>query len=242
MRSPVGESLSTGKQGRELRRLTLSDNGDARRFYVKRLGAEPARLHLRSLFFARRPRSGPLREQLLLQELHAAGFAVMESVAWGEARFYGLPREGFLVVREVPGTSVDVLYGELNSRSRQDLMRDMGNLVGRLHAHGFFQPVRLKDLIKSDRNGAGFVLIDRETSKPWPARFSQRQCLVSLGRSCRRVLRDGHRFGGNIVRAFLEGYLAGCNGRLNLAPDQLAERISREIGYPAPSRSNERYA
>ncbi len=130
----------------------------------------------------------------------------MEPVAWGERRRFGFPLDGFLVVRKVQGDEVAALFDGMDESRRRRLMEEVGQLIGRLHAKGFFQPVRLKDLILTE---AGLVLIDRATSKPWPTRFSRQKAAESLARAMRRILRGGHKIGASSASAFLRGYHSG---------------------------------
>jgi hypothetical protein len=230
MHAPGGEQIGRQNGGRELRRLTLSRGEAVFRGYLKRLGREPWRVSLRMAFYGYRPRSGPLREFLLVQRLRAAGFAVMEPVAWGERRCCGLPREGFLVVREVPGSDVATLFETLSGQARRRLMVEVGRLVGRLHGQGFFQPVRFKDLIRTPcADGSRLVLIDRETSKPWPARFSRGRCFTALTRACRRILRDGHHWTAGSASAFFQGYAAALAAQSGMSTREWSRRTMRRL-------------
>jgi len=234
MTASVGELMSREKGGRELRRLTLAGPVGPERYYLKRLGRESALLALRMVLFGRRPRSGPLRELELLKRLRSAGFAAMEAVAWGEQSRCGLPLGGFLVVREVPGDDVARLFRQATGGERRRLMFSVGNLIGRLHAAGFYHPVRFKDLIQRaacDGRDGELVLIDRETSKPWPSIFSQRSCLRSLARTARRTLRDGHRPGAGSVSAFLHGYARGVADRWPVTAQQLIVSAAQALRY-----------
>jgi hypothetical protein len=191
----------------EVRRVTL----DGEEFYLKRRSEEsPLRL-LALVCFGRRPMSAPIRELTLVQALAAAGFPVMRPVAWGEARVCGLPRQGFLVVHGLRGRSLADVYEDALSDERCGIMARMGELTGRLHGGGFFQPLRLKDLIQAE--DGTWTLIDRECGRPWRKRFSNRYAVASLAHSARRTLRDGHRIGPSAVKAFLDGYLSKSVGR-----------------------------
>jgi hypothetical protein len=227
LKEAMGESISKNEQGTEVRRLVLMGEQGEERFFIKRRGKEPRARLLMMLLFGLRPRSGPLREQLLVERLKAAGFATMEPVAWGEKRRFGMPLGGFLVVRQVPGTDVATLFDRASGKQRLHLMTQMGTVVGRLHAQRFFHVVRLKDLIQTDTD---MVLIDRETSKPCPNYwFSQASCLASLARTARRILRDGHRMGPGSLCAFLRGYRNGVGTRWEIAPQELAQRTIQSI-------------
>jgi tRNA A-37 threonylcarbamoyl transferase component Bud32 len=203
----------------KVNRLVLSDGSV---FYIKRCGADATSVYLRMLLYGRRPRSSALRELQLLQILRSSGFLTMEPVAWGEESLFGIPLRGFLVVREVRGQDVSVLFEELNGLQKRALMKSIGRLVGRLHTAGFFHPVRLKDMIRTDD---GLVLIDRETSKPWRSVFLRCKCLSSLETSARRTLREGHRIGAGSACAFLKGYRRGVAEHWKVWPQDLTSQV-----------------
>lgn len=233
MNGSVGEMVSCLHDRRKLYRLTLPSADGQTRFYLKRMRDEPAVWLLRSLLYGRRPHSGPLREMQMLTALREAGFTVMKPVAWGEERRWGVPIAGFLVVAEVQGAEVAGLFDTYSGAERHALLGQVGGLVGRLHAAGFFHPVRLKDLI-CEEPLRQLVLIDRETSKPWPARFSRQRAVSSLARAARRTLRDGHRLGPASVRHFLDGYAAEVAGRWRVSTRNLRQmvldRMRRDLG------------
>lgn len=213
MHGAVGEMVSCPRDRRKLYRFTIADGeGPPRCFYLKRMSGEPFIWLLKALFLAHRPHCGPIRELHMLSALDRAGFAVMQPVAWGESRRTGMPICGFLVVSEVRGRDVADLAVTLPVREQLALLREVGNLVGRLHARGFFQPVRLKDLIREESQGR-LVMIDRETSKPWTTRFTKKRAIEALTRTARRTLRDGHRFGPASLRSILSGYAQGVSER-----------------------------
>lgn len=233
MHGAVGEMVSCPHDRRKLYRFTLADGeGPPRRFYLKRMSGEPFIWLLKALFLGHRPHCGPLRELHMLTALDRAGFAVMQPVAWGESRRTGMPTGGFLVVSEVRGRDVADLAATLPPREKLALFREVGNLIGRLHASGFFQPVRLKDLIFEEPPGR-LVMIDRETSKPWPTRFARKRAVEGLARTARRTLRDGHRFGPASLKSILSGYAQGVSGTWQIREDDLRRvllsRLRRDL-------------
>jgi len=189
MHGAVGEMVSCPRDRRKLYRFSLNGQEEVTgRFYLKRMSGEPLLWLLKALFLGHRPHCGPIRELHMLSGLDRAGFAVMQPVAWGETRRWGLPTGGFLVVSEVQGRDVADLCVTLSYTEKLELLHGVGRLVGGLHAAGFFQPVRLKDLIREEP-GNRLVMIDRETSKPWPARFSTQRAVAALARTARRTVR-----------------------------------------------------
>ncbi|NLN61031.1 MAG: hypothetical protein GX147_10145 [Deltaproteobacteria bacterium] len=228
--SDVGVPVSQDHDGREVRRI--EEGGQV--FFLKRSGNESLLPHLRMLFWFCRPRSDALREVKLLQALQSSGFAAMEPMAWGEESIGWLKVRGFLLVRDVSGQEVVDLFNSSSERERYTLAFETGKLIGRLHAGGFFHPVRLKDLILTDK---GLVLIDRETSKPWKALFLKSYCLNSLARSYRRTCRDGHHIGHDEADAFLEGYGQTISSRLRVDPEQLRDWVCEAIRKETGRRS-----
>jgi hypothetical protein len=217
----VGEVITRGSDGQEVRRLDLGSGGI---FFLKRRGRE-SRGRLAAMCVRCRPWSGPLREKRMADLLQAAGFVVAEPVAWGETRGLFFPRSGFVVTRRVPGSDLALEFGERAGVSKLGLMRETGLLVGRLHAKGFLHPVRLKDLIR--RPDGTLVLIDRETGKPWPLRFTVNAGLQMLARSARRTLRDGHRLGTGSAGAFFRGYREGLGTSATVPAAEMRRRFFR---------------
>lgn len=214
MTGDIGEVVSKTPTS-EVRRVKL----DREEFFVKRRSGESAWRLLGMLMFGRRPMSGPIRELHLVNSLADAGFAVMEPVAWGESRVVGIPKEGFLVVRRIPGRSFAEIYDEGSERERRVMMERLGELLGRLHGKGFFHHLRLKDLIETP-DGC-LTIIDRESGRPWARRFSIRNAMTSLARTARRTLRDGHSVGAGAVAAFLSGYRNGIRPRWQVTRREL---------------------
>lgn len=239
MSEPVGELLDSGRNGRELRRVRAVLQGQSRNFYLKRIGREPFLKLMQMLLFGHRPHSGPLRERQMLVRLQEAGFATMRPVAFGERRFLGWPMGAFLLVEEVAGTEVADFYQACSCKIRKRLVEAVGVYLGELHSAGFFQPVRLKDLFfyhetdTADDNFA-FVLIDRETSKPWPTRFRRAHSLQTLVRATRRTLRDGYRIGRSEIRSFCNGFHHATGKKLGLSVTALRKELfvayRREVG------------
>jgi hypothetical protein len=216
---PVGELISRDHKGRELRRISIEVDGSVRVFYLKRMGREPIAKLAHMLLFGRWPCSGPIRELRMLENLQQEGFATMRQAAYGEKRILGWPVGGFLMVEEVEGSEVGDLVKSGDSALLGKLYLDLGVYLGKLHIAGFFQVVRLKDLfctagLSKRENSFEFILIDRETSKPWKKRFSKKSCFDSLARTARRILRDGYRLGHGDLRNFFRGYLAACESTL----------------------------
>ncbi|MDX9710849.1 MAG: lipopolysaccharide kinase InaA family protein [Trichloromonas sp.] len=231
MTAPVGELLDRDKGGRELRRITIPVHGGSQQLFLRRIGREPLGVLLRMLLFGRIPRCGPLREKMMIDALTAASLPVMGALAWGEERRFGLPVRGFLLVEGVQGTDLGHLFATLAPTDRRrELSESFGAFVARLHGAGFFQPVRLKDVFCVSRpDGYGFTLIDRETSKPWPVRFSRRRSVNALARAYRRTIRDGHPLSRRDIQAFIRGFLNGLPPASFSSPKSFRRLISRAV-------------
>jgi len=199
---------------------------DSSVYYLKRSSGLAHRHLLRPLLFGHWPCSGALRELKMLQQLRAQGFLTMEPVAWGERRVWGIPRQGFLLVKAVEGEEVAFLASTHDDVALSDLASQIGYLLARLHLAGFYQPVRLKDLIKSN---AGLVLIDRETSKPWRSSFSKRRCSNSLRRSLSRSSAEDCGLPSVYCGSFWTSYTAGVHRKWKVAPVELMNHISISI-------------
>lgn len=228
---PVGDHVSRDRKGRELRRFSVEIEGVTRKFFFKRIGREPVAKLAQMILFGHRPNSGPLRELRMLEELQQAGFVTMRQVAYGEKHLLGWPFGGFLVVEGVEGTEVADLVGSGTSTLLHKLFLDLGNYLGNLHRVGFYQVVRFKDLFCQEvlsevGKRFDFVLIDRETSKPWKQSASKKRCFQSMARTTRRILRDGYHVSHENLRDFFNGYLGGCK---NIFGKMTVTEIRREF-------------
>jgi tRNA A-37 threonylcarbamoyl transferase component Bud32 len=225
MDEPVGELIDIEEGSRQIRRIRLSSGSQPSHLFLKRIGRERLGRLLRMLAFGRKPRSGPLREKMLIDALSKAGLPVMRPLAWGEERRFCLPVRGFLLVQEVQGSDMAELFASSTSDERLSLVEALGRFVGRLHCKGFYQPVRLKDVFcESPVNADSFILIDREANKPWVSMFSRRRCVNSLARAYRRTVRDGHRLSREEIDGFMRNYLIEMNGK-----HYISKRMFRKI-------------
>jgi hypothetical protein len=149
MRGGPGELVSETALS-DVRRLSVG----GQEFYLKRRSGEPVLKLLLPLVFGRRPMSGPIRELHLVNALAGEGFAVMEPVAWGESTIAGIPQEGFLVVSSIPGRSFADVYDDGCGANRLAMMNRLGELLGRLHARGFFQHFEIQGSNRNSRRSA----------------------------------------------------------------------------------------
>ena len=222
LKAEIGRQLSSERAERELRFV----EADGQKFFLKRNGIESICHSLPMLFCGLRPRSGVLRELLLLQCLKKSGFDVMEPAAWGEASAGFFSLRSFLLVRNVEGIDAGKYYRNATSAERRVLLEKTGELTGRVHAAGFFQAIRLKDLIY---NNGQLTIIDRETYRPWKDRFKKQRCIAALERAVRRTVRDGHQFDAAGIRGFLKGYVRGVSCRWTVTPRELFRLVSVRV-------------
>lgn len=234
MSAPVGELASEADRQAEARKIVACHEGVERTFYLKRSRHEEATKLLKCLMRPTLPSVGAMREVHLLRQLNAAGFETMQPVAWGQRSTFGWPSEGFMVCEAIDGVDLHQLYQRSDQPMRLWLQQQFGKLVGKLHAAGFFQPVRQKDLIcggtasdlsacRASGASARLVLIDRATSKPWPTRFSLGKCQGILSRTQRRIARDGQVMTPEELQAFAEGYCDGLGQADAVKPAQVVD-------------------
>lgn len=187
---------------------------------------------IRMLLQGRYPESSPMREKRLLLLMKKEGFSVMDVVAWGEERKFGFPLSGFLIAQKVHGDEVAKTYNSLNAEKKALLFRTVGSLLGNLHCAGFFQQVRLTDLIsRYEKNDSQFflTLIDRETGKPWKAFFTKQKCINAMARSLRRTKRYHMSLEPAIVEHLLSGYLEICGQKLKLSKTEFLTLVNKKI-------------
>lgn len=214
----VGRQLFREKAGREIRVIDIA----GQRFFLKRSGIESIVRSLPMVFFGLRPCSGALRELRMLRCLKESEFDVMEPVAWGEKSASLTKHRGFLLVRNVDGVEAKKYLKSASPGEQRLLLEKTGELTGRLHAAGFYQAIRLKDLIWSENR---LVQIDRETLHPWKTRFSRKRCINALERGIRRTFREEHQLTLWDTRHFFKQYVHCISSCWNITPSALFRRV-----------------
>lgn len=230
MATSAGRLASESDKVAEVRRIEVQHVGSDTTVFVKKSRNEPKSKLLRNLVYAAKPHVCAIREYQLLDRLHKAGFSVMRPIAWGEHTRFGLPESGFLMAKGIRGMDAHELRDHASQDVRCQLQKDFGELTGRLHAAGFFQPVRLKDLIcrDADNQSVGpfdLLLIDRATSKPWATRFSRDKGLRAIRRAFRRSSRDGVLLSDAERQAFASGYCDAVAERCEFSTDSVEAMI-----------------
>lgn len=195
---------------RDVRRLEIKQQ----HFFLKRVTSEKISSALESYLGGKLAHSKPFKEMLHFKFLRAKGFAVAEVVAVGEKLRLGVPVEGFIMTREVPGRDLSEVYRTAGNGDRLHIMASFGALVGRLHNHGFFGSIRLKDIICSGGPGESMrmTLIDREVRNPYPRTPSKTIILARLLLNARRQTQQGEVFSPEEWKVFTRYYCRNLSG------------------------------
>jgi hypothetical protein len=140
MEKEIGHTMSE-EETRSMVKITV----EGRTFYLKRMKKQTLANSLWILLAGEKPHGTAYREMLHAKELRKAGFDAMEVAAAGEIREWGLPGDSFLMTPEVVGDDLDPVYRASSAEERRKIARRFGELLGKLHAAGFYSRVRLKD-------------------------------------------------------------------------------------------------
>ena len=226
MQTSDGEIIEDNDE-RDVRRLSL----DGTKVYLKRTRFERLSPALESYCHIRMAHSKTFREMIQLHSLEELGFDVAEVVAVGEKLRLAIPREGFLITREVPGQDLARIYHSANKVDRNHIMGHFGSLLGRLHDHGFFGSTRLKDVISRGDPGGSFklTLIDRETRNPYPKRVDRKTAINRLLFNIRRQAQQGEVFSNDEWATFAEHYCRAVAGHYRIAADVLHNAIVAKL-------------
>lgn len=199
----IGTVIKKG-YAREIRRI---DCGGNIVYLKRRLKPQSLRKSLEMYLRGMRAHTTPYIEYLHVKSLQRSGFPVMNAIAAGEDRVYGFPRCGFILLDEVKGTPFDLLLkNATNMEDKDRLLRAYGQLLAKLHRHGFYAAARLKDMITTAQEGHSLVLIDRETRYPYPRRHSKYKAKRTLNNSFRRIARELPSFDQNQQRIVMQAY------------------------------------
>jgi len=226
----------------EIKRLTLKDK-DQTTLFIKRTLYEPFNRSIAMFFRLALPRTRSLKELQMLKRLRAHGFPCMIPVAWGERRVLGLPIIGVLVVKEVKGNEFEEAFLNTNNTEKCRLIKQLGELLGRLNNEGFFHILRLKDIIIADNNDDywgknSLVLIDREVAKPWPRKFNPNNCCYCLARCYAKFIREKYILTPKQLIMFIDAYLQEIKSKWQPARRELFKRITK---YLKKILKNKRY-
>ncbi len=233
MNSEAGEVV-VAESGRCVRRLVLPDTSGVA--YLKRTRRTPGPRAAASLLRGRWPTSEARRESVATTQRWEAGFPVARLLAWGELRHWGWPCAGFVLTEGIDGPMAGDALSRLDADGRAALCARIGDLLGRLHADGFFDVLRAKDVILAQA-GAGDgrwspsdpVLIDREDAPLRAGRFRARHAVAALALCRDKQLRKGPRLSRRESVAFADAYLDAIRCRWSPTREELASRVERAL-------------
>jgi len=130
---PEGE-LVKDNTVRTVVRLADPEAPDGPGLYVKRLKFRGLRERLRHMVV---PTKMDV-EWCMSRALHAAGIASCDVLATGERRAGGMPCEGFILVRELPGTTTLRDWLSTHAEERATMIEPLADLTARLLDAGFY--------------------------------------------------------------------------------------------------------
>ncbi len=192
---------------REVRRICCAQGHVA---YLKRRFGSPLRASVETYLSGTTPHSAPYNEYLHVQALQAKKLPVMQVIAAGESRHFGLPDQGFILSLGVSGEPLDVYYNRAakagDEKKQAQSLTTYGQMLGQLHRQGFYSPLRMKDIFVPDQNLTQATMIDRETRHPYPRKQSKWLANKALNTSFKRNARTSEHFGEHQINAVLEAY------------------------------------
>lgn len=210
---------------RDVRRLELNQQ----HFFLKRVTTEKISSALESYLGGKMAHSKPFKEMLHFKFLRAKGFDVAEVVAVGEKLRFGVPVEGFIITREVPGRDLSGVYRTAGIDDRLDIMASFGSLVGKLHNQGFFGSTRLKDIICSGEPGESMrmTLIDREVRNPYPRATNKTIIQDRLLLNAQRQTHQGEVFSLREWKVFTRFYCRNLSGPVRVKRKLVNRKIDQ---------------
>ena len=170
----------------------------------------------------------------MIRQLERFDLPVMRPIAWGERCVRGLPRESALLVEAVPGRSASELMADGGRSVAGRLLLAAATLAGMLNRAGFFQPLRLRDVVcktdPAENDGPlELVLIDRETTLARRRRPSPGKCADFLARSYCKLLQAGFDPDPRQILRCLVAYRAALGDASTRSLRQLYEEAERHV-------------
>lgn len=195
-----GETVSGSAGKTQVRHLDI----DGVDLFFKVSFADPASAVLRRNLRARSWCATPELEARNLLHLSSLGFDVIPVLAAGSGYRMGFPQAGFMLTEGLAGESLELRLQQTDSPA---LWEAYGALVGRLHGHGYCEPLRAKDVLLVDGR---MVLMDREQP---PVRLGEKRVTASLKRMVARNVRSGLTMSDTAADQWLTGYAAQAGSR-----------------------------
>jgi hypothetical protein len=159
-----------------------------------------------------------MRHELALIRLYEKqNIPVVEPVAWGERKIFGVPVRGFLILREVAGSEFVRLVKDGCMKERKKLILAYGKLVAELHSKGLISTVaRVTDLICTSSvdipwDDITLVIIDREKGPLEPESYSVEKAGYALSSILVRFVFYINAPSKTEIRLFLQTYLEYLN-------------------------------
>ena len=232
MHNETGTVVSDSNET-QIRRIELDDR-DKTVVFLKRTLCEPMNRSLAMFFRLVWPHTRSYKELQLIHYLLKFNFPVMTPIAWGEKRILGIPAKGFVAVTEIVGTELEERFVNSKYRERSRLITQMGSLLGRLNANGFYHVVRLKDIIIAEEQAkfwdkGDLVLIDREVAKPWPRSFSPNRCCYCLARCYAKFIRARYQLPPRQQLRFMKAYRNEIQTDWPVTAEELVKRTTQEL-------------
>lgn len=202
MTSPVGKILEQ-EDSRESRRIEHSGHVA----YLKRQFSVAKKLCIETNLLLHKAHTPAVNEHIYIRQLKQHQFAVMNVMAVGEQRRAGFPVNGFILVDEVKGQQMDhFLKANNDEKIVHSLLNAYGELTARLHQHGFYAPLRIKDIIVTNPEQQQLVMIDREIRNPYPRLHSKRRAARSLRDAFKRTRREFKMFNDEMEQIIMQAY------------------------------------
>ena len=111
-------------KGRTTHKIVLGDEA----YYLKCVDKPTPASALEALLTLRRPHHYCWREMQQVMSLQKENVAVMDVAAAGESLSWGIPKFSFILVKEVPGESLDGVFEASPPQGRLALLEQLGKL------------------------------------------------------------------------------------------------------------------
>jgi tRNA A-37 threonylcarbamoyl transferase component Bud32 len=189
---------------RTVARLADPTAPDGPCLYVKRLKFRGLRERLRHMVV---PTKMDV-EWRMSRALHAAGIASCDVLATGERRACGMPREGFIVMRELPGTTSLRDWLGVHAEERASIIEPLADLTAQLLDAGFYHSDFHAGNILVDASGGLHVVDLHSVRRRRTSRFHALAMLAMLDNSTRPPGVTGAER-ATFLQAFLERWRGG---------------------------------
>jgi hypothetical protein len=164
-----GELVGVGRFGKEVYKVSIGEDF----YYLKIMRKEPLGHYIERFLRGMRPHSTPVIESHTLLAMQEKELPVCRVVAYGERGGF-LPNKGFLLTKALDGYMADQYY----QVEHQDFVKSYAKLFATLHVKGFYQNLRLKDVVVDENKQ--LHLIDREAKLPMPFTSHRNRCIHAV--------------------------------------------------------------